>query len=138
MDESRSVSANDARFARWVFRLAGVYGVLALAPMFFLENRIGSEQPPAITHPEFFYGFVGVGLAWQFAFLVIGTDPIRYRALMLPSFLEKASFFAAAVGLFAYGRIPQSVLAMAVIDITLGVLFLWAYFRTRGRCRQIP
>ena len=51
-------------FARWVFRIAGIYGVLVIAPMYFLESRFPAENPPPITHPEFFYGFVGVTLAW--------------------------------------------------------------------------
>jgi hypothetical protein len=84
------------KFARWVFRIAGIYGVLAIAPMYLLESRFPAEAPPAITHPEFFYGFIGVTLAWQLAFLVIALDPVRDRLLMLPAMFEKFSFVAAA------------------------------------------
>ena len=52
-------------FAKRVFFIAGVYGILALTPMYFLEDRIGRDFPPPIAHPEHFYGFVGVALAWQ-------------------------------------------------------------------------
>jgi hypothetical protein len=38
-------------FARRVFMGAGIYGVVALAPLYFLEERIGRDLPPAITHP---------------------------------------------------------------------------------------
>ena len=55
----------------------------------------------AITHPEYFYGFIGVGLAWQVAFLIIATDPRRYRPLIIPSIIEKFSFAAAIAVLFA-------------------------------------
>ena len=48
-------------------------------PNYFLETRLGEDYPPAITHPEFFYGFVGTCLAWQLAYLLIATDPVRYR-----------------------------------------------------------
>ena len=48
------------KFARIVFLVAGIYGLLVVAPQYFLEARIGRDTPPAITHPEFFYGFVGV------------------------------------------------------------------------------
>jgi hypothetical protein len=57
-------------FAKRVFFLAGVYGILALTPMYFLEARLGRDFPPPITHPEHFYGFVGVALAWQVLFAV--------------------------------------------------------------------
>ena len=70
------------RFARWVFRLAGIYGLIVLLPQYFLEERIGRDDPPPITHPEHFYAFLGVAVAWQVAFLVIAQDPIRYRPIM--------------------------------------------------------
>ena len=66
-------------FARRVLRGAGIYGLLALLPMYFLEQRQGVDFPPPITHPEFYYGFVGVAVAWQVAFLIMSTDPARYR-----------------------------------------------------------
>src|SRR5438552_4010753 len=77
------------RFARVVFGIAGIWGILILTPLYFMFDVIGRQDPPAITHPGFYYGFVGVGLAWQFAFLVIAQDPVRFRIMMLPSVLEK-------------------------------------------------
>ena len=61
------------KFARLIFGAAGIFGLVVIGPMYFLEDRIGSDTPPAITHPEFFYGFVGVVLAWQIAFLCIAS-----------------------------------------------------------------
>ena len=55
------------RFARWVFLVAGVYGVLVVLPQYSLEARIARDFPPPITHPEYFYGFIGVALAWRVA-----------------------------------------------------------------------
>jgi hypothetical protein len=62
------------RFARRVFLIAGVYGVLIVLPQCSLEARIARDFPPPITHPEYFYGFIGVALAWQIAFLLIARD----------------------------------------------------------------
>ena len=76
-------------WARRVFGAAGIVGLLMLLPHYFLFEKIGRDYPPAITHPEFFYGFIGVAVAWQFAFLVIARDPARYRLLMIPAVLEK-------------------------------------------------
>src|SRR5690348_1179400 len=70
------------KFARWTFLLAGIWGIIVLAPLYFLENFIGAQHPPAITHPEYFYGFVGVGLAWQILFIIVASDPVRYRGVM--------------------------------------------------------
>ena len=52
------------RFARYSFLIAGIYGLLSLSPMYFLEAKNGRDFPPAITHPEYYYGFMGVALAW--------------------------------------------------------------------------
>ncbi|HEY7698851.1 MAG TPA: hypothetical protein VIE88_10575 [Vicinamibacteria bacterium] len=118
-------------FARAVFRIAGVYGILVLLPQYFMEERIGIDYPPPITHPEHFYGFVGTALVWQVAFLIIARDPARFRALMIPSILEKASFAIPVVVLFLQNRVPGAVLAFGAIDLILGTLFFLAWFRLR-------
>jgi hypothetical protein len=115
------------RFARWVFLLSGVYGLVLLAPQYLLEAQVGRDNPPEITHPEYFYGFVGVALAWQAAFLVIALDPPRYRLLMLPAVLEKFSFGLAAAVLYLQGRLSAAVLGFGVADLTLGCLFCVAF-----------
>src|SRR5947208_13661365 len=97
------------RFAKWVFLLAGIFGVVIVFPHYFLEEHFGRDHPPPVNHPEFFYGFFGVTLAWQFMFLVIGSDPVRFRRAMLPSILEKASFAVAIPILLAMKRVTAAV-----------------------------
>jgi hypothetical protein len=118
------------RFAKIIFLVAGIYGLLTLAPLYFMENIIGRDTPPAITHPEYFYGFVGVGLAWQVLFLVLSTDPVRYRAMILPSILEKVGWGIALIVLYSQRRLPLSVLAIGSVDWIFAFLFLAAYFKT--------
>jgi hypothetical protein len=118
------------KFARRVFLIAGVYGLIVLAPQYFLETKTGRDFPPAITHPEYYYGFIGVGLAFQVLFLVIARDPVRYRAAMIPAILEKATFGIAAVLLYLQNRIPNVVLGFALVDLLLGALFVVAYTKT--------
>jgi hypothetical protein len=118
-------------FAKRVFTAAGIYGIVVLAPLYFLEDWFGRGAPPAITHPEFFFGFVGIALAWQFVFLVIGRDPLRYQPLILPSILEKLSYGVAVIILFLLGRVVASTLVTACIDLVLGTLFVAAYLATR-------
>jgi hypothetical protein len=88
------------------------------------------RDPPPITHPGFFHGFVGLALAWQFAFLFIATDPVRYRPLMLASMFEKFSYGIAIVVLVLQGRTRNSDLVFAGTDLLFGVLFVLAYIRT--------
>jgi hypothetical protein len=119
------------RFAKIVFLVAGIYGLLVLTPVYFLEDTIGRQTPPPITHPEYFYGFVGVGLAWQFLFVVLSSDPGRYRAMMLPSILEKASYGIALMVLYSKHRIAVSTLSVGSMDWVFAFLFLAAYFKTK-------
>ena len=117
------------RFARWLFLISGVWGLLVLTPHYFMEEMIGEQHPPAITHPEFYYGFIGVGLAWQIAFLIIGADPVRFRPMMLPSAIEKLSFAAATIALYAADRVLMSVLGAGHIDLGCGARCLVAGWR---------
>jgi len=54
-----------------------------------------------------------VTLAWQAAFLVIARDPVRYRLLMIPAIIEKATYVIALLLLFLNGRIPGLAFAPA-------------------------
>jgi hypothetical protein len=110
--------------------VAGIYGVLLVAPLYFMEERIGQDYPPEITHPEYFYGFVSTCLAWQFMYLLISTDPVRYRPTMLLGAFGKLSFFIAVAIMYAHERVPLNMVALGSIDMVLVVLFVVAWIRT--------
>jgi hypothetical protein len=118
------------KFAKTVFIVAGILGILELLPLYFLFDFIGRSTPPAINHPEFYFGFAGVALVWQVVFLLISTDPYRYRVFMLPSILEKASYVLALLLLSAGHCIAFSTALPAIPDLVLGFLFLAAYVQT--------
>lgn len=59
----------------------------------------------ALTHPEFYYGFVGVAVLWQVVFVLLARDPFRYRPLM-----------------------PITI--PSLVDPVFGVLFVFAYLWT--------
>ena len=126
------------KFARYTFLISGIYGLLVVLPQFFLESRIGQEQPPAITHPEFFYGFVCVTVAFQFVFLVIASDPARYRPLMLVSLVEKFPFVIAVAILYLQSRVGWQMVAAAFIDGFWGVMFLISYLKTSNAGSSAP
>lgn len=119
------------KFAKYVFNIAGIYGLLVLLPQYFLEGKTGRDFPPPITHPEFFYGFIGVAIAWQLAFLLIARDPRRYRLMMVPAMVEKFSFGISTSFLFAAGRTNANIFAASMLDVILGILFVLAFWMTR-------
>jgi hypothetical protein len=118
------------KFAKIVFRVAAIWGVLIIAPLYFMFDLIGRKDPPQITHPAFFYGFVGLALAWQVAFFFIASDPVRYRPMMIPSMVEKFSYGATVVVLVLENRTNPSDLIFAATDLLLAVLFVIAYLKT--------
>jgi hypothetical protein len=119
------------KFAKVVFYAAGIWGILVLTPLYFLFDRIGRQDPPSITHPGFYYGFVGAGLAWQIAFLIIATNPVRFRPLMIACMLEKFGYAASLTVLYLQHRLHASDLTFGAVDLLFGVLFVVAFFRVK-------
>jgi len=117
-------------FAKWVFRLAGIYGLIVMTPMLFLEPAMTAAGQP-LSHPESYYGFVGVVLVFQLLFLTISRDPARYRPIMLLGVLEKLCFGAAVYPLYLMGRTPLAVVGFATIDLFLAGMFALSWRRTR-------
>jgi hypothetical protein len=115
------------RLARWIFLIAGIYGVLVLLPGFFVEL---AGRPQA--QPEFYYGFLALALVWQQVFFAIARDPAGLRWLMPVAVLEKAAFFAPSVALHIAGRLAVSgPFIGAMIDGVWMVLFAVAWRATR-------
>ncbi len=115
------------KFAKAVYTVAGIYSILILTPFFFLYRQIGRYSPPAITHPEYFYGFVVVGLAFAVCFLIIAANPARLRPAMLATIVEKLGYGLASLCLFLAGRTPWQQMTFAVIDAIFGALFVVVY-----------
>jgi hypothetical protein len=120
------------KFAKVVFWVAGIWGLVVITPLYFIFDLVGKQDPPAITHPGFYYGFVGCALAWQIAFLFIARDPVRLRVMMIPSVVEKFAYCTAVIVLVLQGRTNQRDLVFAATDLTLGALFLAAWVKTGG------
>lgn len=118
------------KFARIVFWIAAIWGFLIITPLCFMFNLIGEKDPPPITHPAFFYGFVGVALVWQIAFIFIARDPIRFRPMMIPAILEKLVYSVPVIILVLQKRMNPTDLMFSATDLTLGAFFLAAYLRT--------
>jgi len=107
------------KFARIVFSIAGALGLLAMIPMYLAP---GSYR---------YYGSLGGIVAWQFAFFVIATDPIRYRWMMIPALMEKLFWVLALVVCYVQGRMTLAEVSGGTIPHgLLGVLFVIAFFKT--------
>jgi hypothetical protein len=119
------------RFASWTFTLAGLYGLIVITPLYFLEGAVARGSGP-VTHPEYYYGFAGAALAFQVLFLIIGRDPVRLRPAILACLVEKFTFPAAVWPLYLAHRAPLTVAIFSTIDLIWGVLFTIAWFRTRS------
>ena len=125
------------RFARYTFVAAGAIGIIVLAPMYFLIEKTGVDNPPPVTHPEFYYGFIGVALAFQLVFLMIATDPVRFRPLMLAAIVEKISFVIPTLYLYWKGRVAGPIVGGAALDLMWGVLFVVSFFKSPNRRTRV-
>lgn len=113
----------DLLFPRRMFRWAAIYGVIVLLPLYL------TPLPP--VGGETLLGFIGLALVFQAVFWIIGSDPVKYRALMLPAIAEKLVFGVPALALFAQGYpVPPPVAVFAGIDVALGLGFWLAWRRT--------
>lgn len=119
------------KFAKWSYLIAGIYGLIILIPQYFLEKQNGIDYPPPINHPEYYYGFIGIAIAWQIAFIIISTNPIKFRILMLATIVEKFTYGIATIILFIQSKVAYAVLVVGSIDTILGFLFIVSYLSTK-------
>lgn len=120
------------RFAKTVFLIAGIWGVLVMTSMYFLYDVVSRQYPPPITHPDFYFGFISITFAWQVVFLIIATDPLRYRPIMAAALLEKFGYIATLGVLYARGKLQFGQFAVTGPDFILGMLFIAAFLKTAG------
>ena len=123
------------KFAKIVFWLAAIWGFLIITPLYFMFALISKNDPPPITHPGFFYGFVGVAMVLQLALVLMARDPIRFRPMIIPAILEKLVYSIPVIILVLQKRMHPADLVFSATDLLLGVLFLIAYLRT---ARSVP
>jgi len=124
------------RFARFTFIGAGIWGIAVLTPLYWLVDLTGRSYSAPTDYPHFFYGFLSVAMAWQIAFLVIGSNPARYRPLMLPGMLEKLGHVGGVAVLYGNARISVADAQAAIPDLLLAILFIVAFAKTRASGRD--
>jgi hypothetical protein len=118
------------KLARWIFLIAGLFGLLSTIPLAFAEKAMEVKQP------EFYYGFVFLDVCWQIVYLLLSLDPPRYRPMMIPAFLAKASGTVALTLLYLLGRVSSQWITKGAIDGVFAFLFLVAFLATRGESKK--
>ena len=116
------------RFAKWVFTLAGIYGLITIPLTYFAEPALVGRYG-ALSQPIWFYGFLGLVLVFQLVYLQTGRDPVRYRPFMLLSLAAKLSFVVTAAALFLAGRTVLEQALVTAPDLIWSLLFAVAYAR---------
>ena len=118
-------------FAKVVFVGAGMWGIGVLTPLYWLVDVSGRRYGVPTEYPQFYYGFLSVAMAWQIAFLIIGSNPTRFRVLMIPAILEKLGYVVPLAVLYQQARVTWADAQAAVPDFALGILMMLAFVKTR-------
>ncbi len=113
----------ETRAVSLIFRIAAIYGVLVLLPLYFIVV----PDPYELIQ----LGFTGCALVFQGIFWTIAGDPPRFRALVPFAVLEKLVFGIPAVIFVALGKAEPVMGVFGGIDLLLGASFLWAFVRLR-------
>ncbi|WP_210161072.1 hypothetical protein [Microvirga lotononidis] len=90
-----------------------------------------------IAHPEYFYGFVGTALSAQILFLIVSTDPVRFRPAMVACVIEKLAFGIPVWILWSMARVGLDVVSLGTIDLIWAALFTIVYVRLGVQVRMI-
>jgi uncharacterized membrane protein len=118
------------KLAKWIFLIAGIFGLLSTVPLAFAEKMMGVKQP------EFYYGFIFLNICWQILYFFISTDPVRFRPMMIPAFLAKGSGTVALTWLYLIGRVASQWLAIGTVDGVFAILFVIAFLVTRSEFKK--
>ena len=119
------------KFAKVVFVCAGIWGIGVLTPLYWLVDVSGRRYGVPTEYPQFYYGFLSVAMAWQIAFLIIGSNPARFRMLMIPGMLEKLGYVVGLAVLYHQARVTWADAQAAVPDFALAILMMLAFVKTR-------
>jgi hypothetical protein len=125
-----------AKWPRIIFKGAGYYGIIVMLVLLLAPAQVLGE--PTVVHPEYYFGFVTVGMAWQIAFLVVGSDPVRFRPMMLVCVCEKFFYISLLFYFILTHRAPTRMVPAVVLDGSLGCLFIYAWRVTPSRPGGAP
>jgi hypothetical protein len=117
---------------RWLFTFAALYDGL-LGALFLLAPLVpfhatGTTEP---NHPAYVQFPAALLMIFALMFVTVALDPGRFRHLIPFGVLLKVAYCALAFGYWIRQGIPDMWKIFAVIDLVMGLLFLWAYVTVR-------
>lgn len=118
------------KLARYIFLVAGIFGLLSTIPLIFAEKLM------VVRQPEFYYGFVFLDICWQVLYLFLSSNPARCRPIMIPAFLAKGSGTVSLSWLYLQGRVSIQWCVIGIVDGVFAVLFLIAFWATRAELEK--
>ncbi len=124
MPGEESALPSDLKLASRVFRIAAIYGVVVLAPLYLAPV----PDPWRLTH----FGFIGVALVFQGVFWLISRDPAKYAALIPLGILEKLVFGVPAIIFLALGKADPIAGLFGAIDLIWAAAFAIVWRRMRA------
>ena len=113
----------EVRFASRLYRIAAIYGVIVLLPLYF--------APLPDPYRLNLIGFAGAALVFQGMFWIIARDPLRFLPLVRLSVFEKLCFGVPAIAFWLRGQGDGVTATFGAIDLILAVLFLTTWLRLR-------
>jgi len=118
------------KLARWVFLVAGVVGLLPVVQMIY---------GALINGETFLLDFANMGLffyvavfqygLWQVLFIILATDPVRYRPMMIVAIFVEVTAALNPAWLYLYGFIFW--IPVVFVNLAMAILFLVAFWFTR-------
>ena len=134
-------------FVKWVFRLGAISNFLVTA--YAIIDPVGnwstvpqveallpqSWQRPIqpLNYPSFLMIWSGMAFLWGVMMWEISTDPVKHRAMIKYTYIEKCiTTYAIAWGTFWHGGMPVSLfLFILYTDVLWIVLYLIAHEKVR-------
>ncbi len=113
---------------RPLFAVAAVYdGVLGLVFLLApgLPFRTFSVTPP--NHMGYVQFPAALLVVFGLMFLAVARDPLRNRNLIPYGVLLKVAYSGVTVWYWVQGGVPGMWKPLAIVDVAMGALFLWAF-----------
>ncbi len=117
---------------RWLFAVAALYdgllGALFLLAPLLPFHATGTTEP---NHPAYVQFPAALLIVFALMFVAVARDPARSRHLIPFGVLLKVAYCTLAFGYWIRQGIPDMWKLFAVVDLVMGLLFVWAYAAVR-------
>jgi hypothetical protein len=122
------------RLSRWVFAIAGTFGVILILPFAYTTVVSGElSLPDGSGAGLFLIGSFLQHIVWQIVYFIIATDPHRFRPMMVPAIFSMGISGFSSIWIYAYG-IRMGV-PVGVVSVLMALTFIVAYWQSGLRAQ---